>query len=129
MLIVRVDGDVTDCRAVLDEVLGYGRLIFDPDKDEQPHDAHARLADDVLADDRERPVGAHSVVMAERPELLDLAGRSGRIRLVLGERVVAPLADLHVSEVDCEDLAYGRPSLQLRFVPIAPIVIEAHANV
>lgn len=26
MLIVRVDGDVTDCRAVLDEVLGYGRL-------------------------------------------------------------------------------------------------------
>lgn len=26
VLIVRVDGDVTDCRAVLDEVLGYGRL-------------------------------------------------------------------------------------------------------
>lgn len=88
--------------------LGYGRLTFDPDKDAQPLDAHARLADDVLADDRERPVGAHSVVMAERPELLDLAGCGCHIRLVPGEGVVAPLADLHVSEVNCDDLAYGR---------------------
>ena len=28
VLIVRVDGDVTDCRAVLDEVLGYGKPVY-----------------------------------------------------------------------------------------------------
>ena len=61
--------------------------------------------------------------MAERPELLGLAGCSGLVSLVGSQGVVALLSDLHRPEVNRDDLAYGR--LHHRASDLGPLSEDA----
>lgn len=85
-----------------------GGLPLDPHEDAQPLDGRARLTDDVFANDREGSVWAHAVVVLERKELLGLTRRCGLVRLVGSQRVISIFANLNPTEVNRDDLAYGR---------------------